>query len=114
MEDLSRLKEAMEIAASEFFKVGGTAGNNMTATECLACVSDFVWEFSPMYLSELVDAIMFYVRYSNDSDYSKDKVQKSFRFLMQNAETYFKYSNELSVLASAVARLKHEEKEAAK
>lgn len=112
MENYGCLKGAIEKEAREL-NARVCNGKDETADEYLTNIAEYAKSLNWCGCSYLINAVMFYVRFSKDSDFAKDKAQRELTATVQNMELYKSNHIELSTFAAAIERIK-EEKEGAK
>ena len=61
------------------------------------------------YISKLMRAVIFYMRYSNDSNSYKEDVERAMRFVSDNVQNYEMHSKELDLLLRALRTIYKEQ-----
>ena len=98
-----RLGDAIKKEASVYYTRTNERNEDVTADFVLMNLADYLESIGGTYgISKLMRAVIFYMRYSKDSDSYKEDVERVMRSVSDNAQNYLHYSKELDLLLSAL------------
>ena len=98
-----RLGDAIKKEASVYYTRTNERNEDVTADFVLMNLADYLESIGGTYgISKLMRAVIFYMRYSKDSDSYKEDVERVMRSVSDNAQHYAMYSKELDLLLSAL------------
>ena len=104
------LVEAIKKEASVFYTSTNDKKEDFTADLILMNLADYLEKNAHIYyISKLMRAVIFYMRYSNDSNSYKEDVERAMRFVSDNVQNYEMHSKELDLLLRALRTIYKEQ-----
>ena len=105
-----RLGDAIKKEASVYYTRTNERNEDITADFILMNLADYLESIGGTYgISKLMRAVIFYMRYSNDSNSYKEDVERAMRFVSDNVQNYEMHSKELDLLLRALRTIYKEQ-----